>query len=106
MKWKVPVIVLLLLIDSIVAWPRSGLCEKATRSGANIIRGGALSVETFSNGSYALRSTAVSGEVLRSEIEADIAGSTWKSSLSPQHLTSVVFFHDELGAGRMLTVTH
>ncbi|HEY6765469.1 MAG TPA: alpha-galactosidase, partial [Candidatus Sulfotelmatobacter sp.] len=44
--------------------------------------------------------------VLRSEIEADIAGSTLKSSLYPQHLTSAASFHDELGAGRMLTVTH
>src|ERR1700733_1014752 len=106
MKWKVPVIVLLLLIDSILAWPRSGLCEKATRSGVNIIRGGALSVETFSNGSYALHSTAVSGEVLLSEIEAELTRLTLKSSLYPQHLTSVASFHDELGAGRMLTVTH
>jgi alpha-galactosidase len=106
MKWKVSVIVLLLLADSIVVWPRSGLCEKIARSGVDIIRGGALSVETFSNGSYALHSTAVSGEVLRSEVEADIAGSTLKSSLYPQHLTSIASFHDELGAGRMLTVTH
>jgi alpha-galactosidase len=106
MKWKIPVAMLSLLVGALSAWPETRSHGEATRSGSSIIRGGALSVEAFNNGSYALRSTVVPREVLHSEVEADIAGSKLKSSLYPQHLISIAPFHDELGSGHMLIVTH
>jgi hypothetical protein len=106
MKWKIPVAMLLLLVGTFSAWPEGRAHGDATSSVSSILRSGALSVEVFSNGSYALRSTAVPGDVLHSEVEADIAGSTLKSSSYPQHLTTIAPFHDEQGSGHRLTVTH
>jgi alpha-galactosidase len=106
MKWKIPVVMLSLLVGTFSAWPESRSHGDATRPGSSILHGGALSVEVFSNGSYALRSTEVPGEVLHSEVEADIAGSTLRSSSYPQHLASMAPFHDGQGSGHRLTVTH
>lgn len=106
MKWKVPVAVLVFFVSALPVWPDNRPHGEAPRSGPNVIRGGDLSVEALGNGSYALRFTGVPGEVLRAEVEADIAGSTLKSSLYPHHLSSIAPFHDEFGSGHLLTVTH
>jgi hypothetical protein len=45
------------------------------------------------------------GAVLRSGVEADIAGSTLESSAYSSHLDSIASFRDELGLGHTLTVT-
>jgi len=72
----------------------------------NSIHGGNLAVQVFIDGSYALRSTAIQGDVLRGEVEVDTAAGTLKSSLYPRHTTSFAPFTDELGSGNLLTVTH
>jgi hypothetical protein len=71
-----------------------------------LIRGGSLTIEAFDDGFYALRSTTIPGDVLRSELEVDTAGGTLRSSLYPRHLRSIAPFDDELGSGHLLTVTH
>jgi alpha-galactosidase len=106
MKWKVSIATLLFFVGVLSAWPEKRSHNNSTHSGASVIHGADLTVEAFTDGSYALRSTAIADEVLRSEIEADIAGLTLKSSLYPNHLTSLVLFHDEFGTGHLLTVTH
>ncbi len=72
----------------------------------NSIHGGNLTVEAFDDGSYALRSTAIHGDVLHSEVEVDTAAGKLKSSLYPHHSNSISPFTDELGSGHQLTVTH
>jgi hypothetical protein len=88
------------------AWFASGAHGQSTPSQPDLISGGNLTVEAFDDGFYALRSTAISGDVLRSEVEADTAAGTLKSSLYPRHLKSIAAFNDELGSGHLLTVTH
>ena len=67
---------------------------------------GALSVDAFDDGSYALRTSLLGAPVLRAGIEADLTGLNLKSAFYPHHKSEVAEFHDELGAGRILTVTH
>jgi alpha-galactosidase len=105
MKWKISAAALVFFVGLLPVWSEDRLHE-AVPSGASVVRGEDLTVTALADGSYALRSAAMTGDVLRSEVEADIAGSTLKSSLYPHHLTSIVLFHDEFGAGHMLTVTH
>ncbi len=75
-------------------------------SSSNSIHGGNLTVEVFDDGSYALRSTVIHGDVLRSDVEVDTAAGTLKSSLFPRHTKLIAAFTDELGSGHLLTVTH
>lgn len=106
MKWQVAIVLVVLSASALPVWADNRPGGEAARSGADAIRGGGLTVEALRSGYYALRFTGVSGEVLRSEVTADIAGSTLKSSLYPHHVNSIDLFHDEFGAGHMLTVTH
>jgi hypothetical protein len=71
-----------------------------------MIRGGDLSVAVFDDGSYALRSAAISGDVLHATVGVDTAAGTLTPALYPLHLTSVSAFNDALGTGQMLTMTH
>ena len=88
------------------AWFTNPAHGKTVPSQPNSIQGGNLTVEVFDDGSYALRSTAIHGDVLRSEVEVDTAAGTLKSSLYPNHSKSIAPFTDELGSGHLLTVTH
>lgn len=106
MKLNIPICTLLILSVGPTVWSQGRAQKVATHSSSNSIPGAELSIETFDDGSYALRSKAIPGVVLRSGVEADIAGSTLKSSAYPRHLSSIAPFQDELGSGRMLTVTH
>jgi len=106
MKWTRFIPALPLVLASLMAWPAGGARTHSAASPTDLIRGGALTVETFDDGSYALRSTAIPGEVLRSDVEADTATGTLKSSLYPRHLRSIASFDDEFGSGHRLTVTH
>jgi hypothetical protein len=83
-----------------------GAFGQPTPSLPGLIRGGDLAINAYDDGSYALRSTAIPGDVLRAEVEAETAGGTLRSSLYPRHLKAIVPFHDELGSGQLLTVTH
>jgi hypothetical protein len=71
-----------------------------------MIRGGDLSVAVFEDGSYALRSAGISGDVLHAAIEVDTGTGTLTPALYPRHRTSVSTFNDALGTGQMLTDTH
>ena len=106
MKLSIPICASLILFTGPMLWSQGKVQEVATHSSSNSIQGGTLSVETFDDGSYALRSAAIPGVVLRSGVEADIAESTLKSSAYPRHLSSIAPFRDQLGAGHTLTVTH
>ena len=112
MKWM-RLIYSLLLVPSLLpvcslllVWPAVRAHGEPAPSQSNLIRGGNLSVEAFDDGFYALRSTAIPGDVLRSEVEADTAAGTLRSSLYPQHSRTVASFDDALGSGQRLTVTH
>jgi hypothetical protein len=70
------------------AWPAGRAQGEPGPSQANLIRGGNLSVEALDDGFYALRSTTIPGDVLRSEVEADMATGTLRSSLYPRHLST------------------
>ena len=83
-----------------------GVSQQPVSSLPGPIRGGNLAIEAFDDGFYALRSTAIQGDVLRSEVEADTAGGTLRSSLYPRHLQAIVKLNDEFGSGQQLTVTH
>jgi hypothetical protein len=97
---------LLLILASLPAWLAIGARGQSAPTQSNLIHGGNLAVEVFDDGSYALRSTAIPGDVLRTEVEADTVKGTFKSSLYPRHLKSIAAFDDELGSGHLLTVTH
>jgi alpha-galactosidase len=71
-----------------------------------VIRGGTLSIELGNDGSYALRSAAIDGVVVRSGVEVELAGTTLRSSMYPRHVSTIATFHDEFGGGSALTVKH
>jgi alpha-galactosidase len=106
MKWLRLIFAALLVIASVPVWPADKAHEDPAPSRSNLIRGGALAVEAFDDGSYALRSTTIPGYVLRSDVEVDTGAGTLRSSLYPKHLRSTAPFADELGSGQLLTVTH
>jgi alpha-galactosidase len=106
MQWK-----FLFLSCTLLAGARTALLAEspgrsAERSALASLSAGALSVDVFNDGSYALRSSTLAGPVLRASIEADLAGVTLRSALYPHHATVIAEFHDELGSGRRLTITH
>ena len=106
MKWARLIFPWMLLLGLQVFWPASGARGQSVPSLPGLIHGGNLAIEAYDDGFYALRSTAIPGDVLRSEVEADTAGGTLRSSLYPRHLKAIVPFDDELGSGHLLTVTH
>jgi hypothetical protein len=106
MKWPHLIFALLFILSWLTVWPASRAHGQSVPSQPNFIRGGNLTIEAFDDGFYALRSTTIPGDVLRSEVEVDTAGGTLRSSLYPRHLRSIAPFDDELGLGHLLTVTH
>ncbi|HMH12952.1 MAG TPA: alpha-galactosidase [Edaphobacter sp.] len=106
MNLNISICTLLIFYGTSVPWSQGETQKVTAISSPNTIQGSGLSIETFNDGSYALRSQAISGVVLRSGVEVDIDGSTLKSSEFPRHLSLIAPFSDQLGAGRILTVTH
>lgn len=100
------VFVLLLILVWLPVWTTSGARAQSAPSQTSTIRGGNLSVETFDDGTYALQSSAIPGDVLRSGIVVDTGAGTIISSLYPRHIATIAPFHNELGSGNSLTVTH
>jgi alpha-galactosidase len=100
------ILALLLMCSLLPAWSAGRALDQPGSSSPNSIRGGNLAIEAFDDGFYALRSTEIPGDVLRSEVGADTADGTLRSSQYPRHLRAVAPFHDELGSGRLMTVTH
>ena len=85
------------LISVLLALPSLG------QSAPDAIHSGALTVATFDDGSYALRSAEIPDDVLRAQVEADTAAGTLSSSLYPRHLRSISKFSNALGSGQQLT---
>src|ERR1022692_1499472 len=74
--------------------------------GLGSVQGKNLSVEISSDGSYSIEQASIPGTVMRSDVEADVDSEVLRSSAYPQHKTVQSEFHDDFGAGSMLTVTH
>ena len=74
--------------------------------GLGSIQGKGASVEINSDGSYSILEAGIPGPVLRSDVEADVDSEALFSTAYPQHKTVKSDFHDDFGAGSMLTVTH
>ncbi len=111
MKWARLIFPSMIVLASPTFWLASGARGQSAPPNAGLIIGGnlassALSIEAFDDGFYALRSAAIPGDVLRSEVEADTAAGALRSSLYPRHLKTIVPFDGEFGPGRLLTVTH
>jgi alpha-galactosidase len=81
----------------------------APHGGAQVIgslQGKSLSVAIYSDGAYSIASSGITGEVIRSDVEAEVGARVLRSSAYPQHRIVQSEFQDELGAGSTLTVTH
>ena len=70
------------------------------------IHGKELSVRIGADGSYSILRSGISGPVVRSGVEADVNDHVLQSSAYPQHKTAQSDFHDELGSGTKVVVTH
>jgi len=106
MKWTRLIFPSMIMLASQALWLANGAREQSAPPTPSLIRGGNLTVEAFDDGFDALRSTAIPGDVLRSEVEADSSDGTLRSSLYPRHLRAITSFDNELGPGQLLTVTH
>ncbi|MDR3752440.1 MAG: PKD domain-containing protein [Terracidiphilus sp.] len=106
MKCKLPIFGLALVFVQLQASAAGGAQAVVAGPQPAMIRGGDLSVAVFDDGSYALRSTAISGDVLHATVEVDTAAGTLTPARYPKHLASVSTFNDALGTGQLLTVTH
>ena len=78
--------------------------DKANALGT--IQGKTLSVNIRADGSYEITRPGIPGTVVRSDVEADVDSQVLRSSAYPQHKVMQSEFHDEFGAGSILTVTH
>ena len=106
MQCKLPIFRLALVFVLLQASAAAGAQAAVAGEQPATIRGGDLSIAVFDDGSYALRSAAVSGDVLHATVEVDTAAGTLTPTLYPRHFASVSTFKDALGTGQMLTVTH
>ncbi len=106
MKCKLPIFGLALVFVLLQAAAASGAQGAAAGAQPAVIRGGDLSIAVFEDGSYALRSAGISGDVLHATVEVDTAAGTLTPAHYPKHLASVSTFNDALGTGQMLTETH
>ena len=106
MKCKLPIFGLALVLVLLQASAAGG--AQATAAGAQpaMIRGGNLSIAVFDDGSYALRSAGIPGDVLHATVEVDTATGMLTPALYPRHLASVSVFNDAMGTGQLLTETH
>jgi hypothetical protein len=97
---------LMISLSALPVWAADRGHDQLKPAASDAIRGGNLTVEAFDDGSYALRSDSISGDILHSEVEVDTAEGALSSALYPRHLNSITPFSDELGSGQLLTVTH
>ncbi len=70
------------------------------------IHGKTLSVVIYSDGAYSISSPGIPGNVVRSDVEADVDSRVLRSLAYPRHTTVQSEFQSEFGAGSSLTVTH
>jgi len=106
MRWTHSIFVVLFVLASLPVWPVGEAYGESATPQFSVIHGENLTVEAFDDGFYALRSSAIPGDVLRAEVAADTAAGMFRSSLYPRHFRSITPFSDELGSGHLLTVAH
>jgi hypothetical protein len=70
------------------------------------IHGTSLSAGVYADGSYFIESSEVVGDVLHSEVEAVVDGAVLRAADYPKHQTAQTEFHDDFGAGSLLTETN
>ena len=70
------------------------------------IMGKTISVGLNADSSYFIQSPDISGDVLRSEVEAVVNGSVLRSTDFPKHTVVEADFHDDFGSGSQLTETN
>ncbi len=70
------------------------------------IQGKALSVSSWPDGTYSISSEDIHGAVLRSTVEADVNTHPLTAAAYPTHRVEKSPFHDELGEGSSLVITH
>ncbi len=70
------------------------------------IHGKTLTVTLYSDGTYALTSSDISGPVVRSDVEGDVDSHLLRSTAYPRHQVVQSEFQDQFGSGSQLVVTH
>jgi len=85
MKWARSIFGIFLVFIFLLVWPASRAHGQSVPSKLNSISGGNLNIEAFDDGSYALRSTAIHWDVLRSEVEVDMAGGCRQLTMLPRN---------------------
>ena len=83
--------------------------EAVSRDASHVIgsiHGTGAWVAVYGDGDYAITSPAMTGTVIRSGVEAELDSRVLKSSDYPTHNAVQSTFHDDLGMGSALTVTH
>jgi alpha-galactosidase len=95
-------------LTAMLCW-RSAAARDTSGDAASVIgsiQGKSASAAIYPNGDYSLASPAVPGAVIRSGVEADVDSRVLKSSAYPKHAVVQSAFHDDLGTGTALSVTH
>ena len=107
-----------LLVPGVLAMTLAVTVGQASASGKRVveehgqvgvskeIQGKTLSAGVASDGSYSIKSTGTSGDVLHSGLEAVVDHVLLRSADYPQHKVVQSDFHDEFGSGSELTVTN
>lgn len=88
------------------AHDQSGAAPRDASRVIGSIQGKGATVAIYSDGDYSITSAPIPGAVIRSGVEADIDSRVLKSSAYPQHAVLQSEFHDDIGTGSALTVTH
>jgi len=107
-----------LLVPGVLAMTLAVTVGQASASGKRVveehgqvgvskeIQGKTLSAGVASDGSYSIKSTGTSGDILHSGLEAVVDHVLLRSADYPQHKVVQSDFHDEFGSGSELTVTN
>lgn len=74
MKLRILICASLILLIAPAVRSQDRVQKVVTLTSSNSVQGGELSIATFDDGSYALRSKAIPNIVLRSGVEVDIPG--------------------------------
>ncbi len=109
LKRAVQVVLVAGLAVSVNQASASGNKTKANHSRTGVlqtIQGTGLTVGVVGDGSYFIRSSDITGDVLHSDVDAAVDGAVLRSTDYPKHEATQADFHDEFGSGTELTETN
>jgi len=109
LKRAVQVVLVAGLAVSVNAASASGNKTKAKQGKPGVpqrIQGSGLDAGVVGDGSYFIKSSDITGEVLHSDVEAAVDGAVLRSTDYPKHEAAQADFHDEFGSGTELTETN